>query len=47
MPGTSVVGIVIPLVVVIVILVVILAVVIGVLIARNRCYQLTIQEHAV
>ena len=43
---TSIVGIVVPLVVVIVILVVILAVVIGAFIARNKRYQVPIQEHA-
>ena len=42
----SVVGIVVGFVVVIIILVVIMGAVIGVLIARNRRYQLSIQEHA-
>jgi len=41
---TSVVGVVVPLVMVIVILVIIVAVVIGA--ARNKHYQLSIQEHA-
>jgi len=43
---TSVVGVVIPHVMVIVILVIIVAVVIGAFIARNKHYQLSIQEHA-
>ena len=48
--GTSVlgivVGIVVGFVVVIIIVVVIMGAVIGILIARNRRYQLSIQEHA-
>jgi len=44
--GTSVLGIVVGFVVVIFLVVVIMGTVIGVLIARNKHYQLSIEEHA-